>query len=562
MPKVIPGLPGAKFLYTHSISLALLLCFAAIFSLVPVQASPPSADTEQAGLELPAYPAATTRSPLDQKLLSIMKDAHLAGLSAAAFQGDKILWTRGYGWADLRSQRPVTENTIFRAASISKMFTATALLQLYEQGKFQLDDDISRYLGYPVRNPSYPDEKITFRQLLTHTSSITDNGEYNQLVENDPEQLKIVTLRELLTPDGSAFTPATFADYPPGTQFRYSNLGTGIVGSLVEALSGERFESYCRNHIFRPLSLDAGFDPADVDRWQNIAVLYRPTADLSHFLPMRDDFQGQKPTPLQIDAARGSALGWSPAGGVHISISDLSRFMLAHMNGGAFQNVRLLKKETVDLMDQLHWSGNGMDGFYRQKGLQIHVTDDLVPGRRLSGHSAEAYGLIGDAYFDSDSRFGIAFLINGGEYKDSAPFYAVENRIAKTLFDELAPKSKPVPQTLRANNGSTTLSLNNRKIIMPQPAALFKTKAGSTLFIPALSAADAFRARMDNTGSGQTLTYSLGKNTAVITAGKAELAVNGKKIPLPQAPYFSNGQLMVPLKELSRALNVSAAITF
>ena len=498
------------------------------------------AERESGYLPLPPYIQPAKLSALDKKLLAAMEDYNVVGLAAAAFQGDKLLWSRGYGWADLRSQREVTPDTIFRAASISKMVTATALMQLYEQGKFQLDDDISRYLGYPVRNPNHPDTIITFRQLLTHTSSIVDSGEYDRLVEEDPERLKSIDLKDLLTADGAAFSPTTFAAYAPGQQFSYSNLGTGIVGSLVEVLSGERFETYCSKKIFRPLALDASFDPANIKNWQNIGVLYRPDKYSALFQPKRNDFQGIKPAPLPITAPPGSALGWSPAGGVHFSIRDLSRFMLTHMNGGAYQQTRLLKKDTVDLMDELHWFGSGMDNFYRQKGLNIHVTDDLVPGRRLWGHSAEAYGLIGDAYFDPSSKFGIAFLINGGDYTSSDPYYAVENRVAKIIYEELSPKSPPAEQRLRGKTGSAILTVNGRKIIMPQPAAAKKSQSGSAiLFIPEISAADGLGAKLESAREGTALTYTLGKSTVTLTVGKTEMEVNGKKIPLLSATLYN-----------------------
>ncbi len=511
---------------------------------------------------LPPYMISGKLTPIDKKLLAAMEKYNIVGLSAAVVRDDKIIWSGGYGWADLSTSRPVTSETIFRNASISKMITGTALMQLYEQKKFQLDEDISKSLGYQVRNVKYPNSPITFRQLLTHTSSIVDRGSYDKLIEETPELLKEIDIKEILTPEGSYYNKSTFAEYEPGKGFSYSNFGTVISASLVESISHLTFAEYCRKNIFIPLNMDASFQVSDIKNWQKIGVLYRSKEKSTVFYPTKDNYSGVKPVSDIRTAPLGSALGDSPAGGVRMNILDLSKFMMAHMNGGTYNKKSILKSDTADLMHSMQWFGNSMAGLYKQKGLYFHITDNLVPGQRLIGHSAEAYGLIGDAYYDSDTKYGVVFLMNGGNYDHSAPYYPIENQVAKILYDEFAPKKVGENRKIRGKLNDTTLYINDRKLVMPLAATEIKTKNNKIVFIPEIAAADALKASVDIDETGNRLTYTRGNKIVILTANKVEIMANGKKIILPQAPYKKDGHLMVPLVALRDAFGDKGSIVF
>lgn len=505
-----------------------------------------------------AYQQPANPTALDNQLLAVMAEYRVVGLSAAVYRDNKLIWSGGYGWADLNTGRTVTPATLFRVASLSKLVTATALMQLYEQGKFGLDDDIGSYLGYQVRNPYHPTVKITFRQLLNHTSSIVDSGAYDAIVESDPALLQALDIKDLLVPGGRYYNPATFAPQAPGTCFNYSNFGTGIAGSLVEKISGLPFDEYCRTFLFKPLGMDASFEPADINNWQSIATLYRPDGQFTHFRPTKDVYTGSKPAPAAVAAPLGSALGRSPAGGLRTSATDFAKFMQAHMNGGAYNRIRILKADTADLMHSLQWSGYSMDGFYKQKGLNFHITDDLVPGRRLIGHSGEAYGLSGDAYYDPDSKLGFVFLMNGAKLNNAAPFYGVETAIAKTLFAAFAPNAVNISRELRVKANADFITVNGRKILLPAPAAIAGSGNSLHLFLPAVSTADALAAGINQ--QGDTVTFTHGQKKAVLTAGDTQMSVNGETLLLPHAPYRQNGQLFIPVRELAAALEIDARL--
>ena len=392
----------------------------------PEQAVPPQE------VSLKPYPN-VPKNTLDATILGEMHRSQIVGISAAFIKDSTLVWAKGYGWADLEGGRPAGPDTIYRIASISKTITATALMQLWELDLFRLDSDISSYLGYPVRNPHYPDDKITFHMLLTHTSSILDTGGYAAALSspNPPP------LRDLLVPGSEAYSSLTWGDYRPGAQFNYSNFGVGIIGALVEMLSGEHFDRYAINHIFRPLGMDASYVPADIENFQKIAVLYE-TSDNGRFQPACDYYpEGQRPSRRAYQLPLGNYY-IGPAGAVRSSVLDLAKFMTAHMNAGSYDGVRILGSDTVALMQQIHWYGFGLEGLFRQMGLLFHITDTLAV-RRLIGHAGEACGLVSDMYFNRDENNGVIFIANGGYYETLKSGYTtIEEGVINRIYVQLA----------------------------------------------------------------------------------------------------------------------------
>ncbi|TEB16150.1 putative penicillin-binding protein PbpX [Pelotomaculum sp. FP] len=399
----------------------------------PEQAGPPQE------VSLKPYPN-VPQNILDTAILEEMHKSQIVGVSAAFVKDSGVVWANGYGWADLEKSRPAGPDTIYRIASISKTITATALMQLWESGLFRLDSDISSCLGYPVRNPHYPDDKITFHMLLTHTSSILDTGGYAAALSspNPPP------LRELLVPGSEAYSSLTWGDYRPGARFNYSNFGAGIIGALVEMLSGERFDRYAINHIFKPLGMDASYVPADIVNHQKIAVLYETSGD-GRFSPACDYYpEGQRPSRRTYQHPLGNFY-IGPAGAVRTSVLDLAKFTIAHMNGGVYGDVRILSSAAVDLMHQIHWCGFGLAGFFRQMGLMFHITDALA-GRRLTGHAGDACGLVSDMYFDRDENNGVIFVTNGGCYEFLKSGYKnIEESVINRIYAQFAGPPGPAP---------------------------------------------------------------------------------------------------------------------
>lgn len=213
--------------------------------------------------------------------LDRMASEHIPGLAVAVLRGPSLMWSQGYGWADIARRMPMTPDTIQNIGSVSKTFTATAIMQLLEAGRLGLDDNVNRHLGFEVVHPAYRSIPITIRHLLTHQSAITDGPAYDQNYACGDPQLSLEEwLRAYLTPNGR-FHDATrnFHEWAPGSRFAYANVPFGLLGHVVERLSGLSFADYCRQRIFAPLGMDGtGWYLRDIDVAQH-AIPYSWVSD-------------------------------------------------------------------------------------------------------------------------------------------------------------------------------------------------------------------------------------------------------------------------------------------
>jgi len=373
------------------------------------------------------------------------KDSRLVGASAVVIKDDDIVEEVSYGYKSLENKSPVTADTIFRIASISKIIVSIAALTLIEQGKAALDDDIGDILGFKIRNPHHLDKKITIKMLMTQTSSITDAYD-----DEDPKHDKEIRgyngvngtswdvgLEELLVPnDGKYYTDLTWNKEEPGTKFIYSNFGCGILACIVEALSGELFTKYVERVILKPLNMDASFRASDIVRKDEIANLYYQTNDENNLYKISRSAESFINSGYPIFDLKENYRG--PAGGLFTSMKDLSKIMRLLLNDGVCEGDRILKKETVDIMLQLHWYGEGFN--YDAKGLQLKFID-CFDTKLFKGHTGSAYGVISYLFFNREEQLGICFITNGGYYKLSKDgFYDVEENVFNAFLKEYWPK--------------------------------------------------------------------------------------------------------------------------
>jgi CubicO group peptidase (beta-lactamase class C family) len=387
---------------------------------------------------------------LKNKLEEVFIKNELVGMSVLVLSDGKIAWHSAFGKANMSQHIPITENTIYRVASISKTIIAIAIMQLWEDGKVDLDTDISNYLGWSLRNPKFPDIPITLKQLLSHQSGIRD-GEGYQRFSNDMISEKL-DIRELFLSNGSYFTDDQFADHSPGDYFSYANCSWGIIASVIEKVSQQRLDNYCRKEIFKPMALKADFNVANLTHLDSLAVLY--TYDDEKWIAQADDYSDKLP---QNRAFEGYELGqngllFGPQGSLRSSAKDLSAIAIMLMNDGTYNNNQILEKATVDFMLKSQWEYNGKNGdtwenFFLSYGIGIHQTtntpngDIIFPDRKMVGHPGIAYGLLSDMYLEKDKRSGIIFITNGSknkfEYGEKSTFYQVEEDIFQTVFPYL-----------------------------------------------------------------------------------------------------------------------------
>ena len=215
----------------------------------------------------------------DTYIQMLMRIGHKPSIATCIIYDNNIVWSNAYGYYDIENKKEATTQTLYLQASVSKTVTATALMQLYEQGLFDLDDDVNEYLPFDLRNPNHPDIPITIKMILSHRSSLADDNLYwiaLSYLPGDPDVVGFPYpwLEEYLTPGGSAYSSSTWSMAKPGEEYYYANIGFSIIAYLVEILSHQDFNDYCREHIFLPLQMNtSGFRLRDHDI-DTIAVPY------------------------------------------------------------------------------------------------------------------------------------------------------------------------------------------------------------------------------------------------------------------------------------------------
>lgn len=293
--------------------------------------SPPSRLTWIPGLHIAAFDT----SELDSFIIETMDSYHIPGVAACVVKDGQIIWTGTYGWANIEDSIQVKDTTVFKLASVSKPYTGTALMQLYEEGLFDLDDDINDYLPFNVVNPNYPDSVITFRMLLTHTSSINDNWDILFSVEtwggDSPIDLGWF-LEQYLTPGGVYYQAyVNYNSYPPGAEWDYSNVAFALAGYLVEAITSVSFDQWCQDSIFVPLNMNqTSWFLSDLDT-NNIAMPYYYSG--IDFVPY-----GYFGVP------------YYPCGQLYSSTLQVARYLIAFMQNGELEDERILDSTTIELM--------------------------------------------------------------------------------------------------------------------------------------------------------------------------------------------------------------------
>ena len=386
---------------------------------------------------------------LDTELASIVNNPAypLASLSVLTVRNGQVVYQKQFGQryidnTNLAHSKPANESTLYRVASISKLVTTLGVLKLVEDDKLALDTDVSVYLGYRLRNPYFSDEPITLRMLLTHTSSLRDDAGYYW------EAKLNVDLQDVLLVEGKYYGKGAMwaSNAKPGDYFHYANLPWGVIATIMEKVSGERFDRLMKRLLLDPMQLRGGFHPADFSSWEldNLATLYRKRTEKDGqeiwdpsgpWVAQVDDYSNHAPIPRADRDYRIGSNGtlFAPQGGLRISAADLGKIMLMLMNDGKHGDKLILKKETLAMMFNRAWQYDGKNGnnsygnrkaFFNAWGLGNQQFLDLTgekSGDRLIedggftgvGHQGDAWGLRGTLVFDREKKHGMIFLSSG-----------------------------------------------------------------------------------------------------------------------------------------------------
>lgn len=329
---------------------------------------------------------------IDVVIQGQMTQQHIPAVSAMIVKKGEPVWYKTYGKADVDQDINATNNMAFMLASVSKTITATALMQVWENGGFELDDNINDYLSFDVVNPNFPNNSITFRHLLTHTSGIVDNWDVlDPLYVDGDSPISLDDFCEGYLNTGGTYYNANdnFANAAPGNYYEYSNVGTTLCGYLVEAITGINFNQYCKDSIFEPLCMDN-------TAWF-LSELNMNNIVMPHY------YEGGE--YVVVDH-----YGYPdyPDGQLRTNVTSLGRFLNMYMNYGVHNGTRILDSATVATMltEQVPSLEAGQ-GLIWYGGTML--------GKTWWGHNGGDLGVSTEMRYIPADSIGIILLTNGDD---------------------------------------------------------------------------------------------------------------------------------------------------
>lgn len=350
-----------------------------------------------------------------------MIKARMPSLSVCFLKNNTVVDYKSYGSIRLFDREKPTINTVYAAHSITKTVTGTAIMQLYEKGLFDLDDDVSNYLDFNVRNPNHPDIPITFKMLLSHQASLMSFGNFkdvwlNEVFKKNKENYPYPMIKELLLPEGNLYKEWIWEDYTPGEKANYSNVDIMLLEYLVETLSNQDYKDYCQENIFNPLNMtNTSFNYADYNKNQ-LAYLYQSIGPFYIRLPFNDMHYG--------------------AAGMKTTCEDLSHFLIAHMNGGIYKDTRILNESTIKIMHTDHYPNSNICHGGQRFGLSWAYWPIGKEGLIFEGHSGHGIGGFSLMAMNSSENIGFIFFTNNHIVFQNPIVKSAWSNLRKTLIEK------------------------------------------------------------------------------------------------------------------------------
>jgi serine-type D-Ala-D-Ala carboxypeptidase/endopeptidase len=337
-----------------------------------------------------------TQTALSGLIQETLKKEGVPSISIALVRNESIIWKAAFGYANVRARTPATPETIYNVASTFKAVTATAVMQLAEQGKLKLDHPVNRYLGdLAVRDRMQSEKPVTFTHILSHWSGLTSFPGRGEAT------MKPIWGREL-PKTLEQVAPELYSVRPPETKFEYNNYGYGLAGLLVERISGVKYETFVVDHLLKPLGITT---PHPV----------YPSPEMVEMMALPYDVVGAEHRPQPAPQVHTDVY---PAGGTaYLTAEDMARFLGAHLNGGAWQGKRILSDVSVQQMHEPRFGGNY--GF----GFRIRKT---ATGNTMIRHTGRMPGMSSMMMGDTTARVGVFYVANATD----VPFHIADAAIA------------------------------------------------------------------------------------------------------------------------------------
>lgn len=406
--------------------------------------SAPAAAAAKPGQELTAT---DVEAFLDGFVPAQIERQDIAGAVVVVVKDGKVLFGKGYGYADVKAKKPVSvEDTLFRPGSVSKLFTATAVMQLVEQGKLDLDRDVNDYLDFKI--PATYLKPITLRHILTHTPGF-EEAIKNLFIGSAGD---LTSLRQYLIDH----IPARI--WPPGTVPAYSNYGIAVSGYIVERVSGEKFEDYVANHIYKPLGMThATFA-------QPLPPALAPLMSSGYKLGSQD-------------AKAYEVVQAVPAGSMAVSGGDIAKFMIAHLQDGRYGDTQILNPETAKIMHSRQYAPDP-----RMPAMDISFFDETQNGHAIVGHGGDTLYFHSHLHLILDANVGLFISLNSagrGEFNFRETLW---NKFLDRYFPprpETPPAIATAAQDAAKVTGSYISSRRGEKSILKAGAVLGQAKVSA-----------------------------------------------------------------------------------
>jgi CubicO group peptidase (beta-lactamase class C family) len=331
----------------------------------------------------------------------------LPGLAMGVIYDQELIWAKGFGYADVASQEPATPKTVYRIASLTKLFTATAIMQLRDEGKLQLDDPVMHHLPwFQVQNRFADAPAITIRHLLTHTSGLPREAAFSYWVDRNFPTIEAI--REKL--------PGQQVAIEPESNWKYSNLALTLAGEVVAAVAGAPYAEYIQSQILDPLGMDNTHVQIAADHPLLATGYHRRLPDNSRAVAHFTDMQGI-----------------TPAANMASNVEDLAQFAMLQFRSGPRAGKQVLKGSSVREMQRVHWlNSNWQAG--RGLGFYVWRMDDYI----LAGHGGALEGYRTDIQVIPAEKIGFVVLTNAD---DGNPLLIMEKAI-KWVAPALAKAAK------------------------------------------------------------------------------------------------------------------------
>lgn len=356
----------------------------------------------------------STMSTIDTFIEKKMKESGIVGIGAALIVNKKLVWSKGYGYADKENRKPFTTNTIMNIGSIPKNITGACILKAVEEKKLSLDEDINKYLPFKVINPYFPNEKITLRNLSTHTSSLADRYPFYEDTYNysggSVEELGSF-LRNYFVSGGKYYSNDNFINKKPGTYYQYSNIPAALAGYIVEQVMGKNLPEYGKQIIFTPLKMKRTAWFLSQNSITNHSKLYDKKGDTLKIIPLYTF-----PT--------------YPEGGIRTCVSDLAKYFVAILNDGNYNGVKILKKESVREMKRFQFNTSNEPEELNLAGRNSGIFWATKLGGTRVGHNGSDPGVRTFMLSDLTEEIGVIIFINTS-ISDEGVSFDIYNEIYK-----------------------------------------------------------------------------------------------------------------------------------